>query len=228
VRPLRILDERARARAHAAVAARLGDGRSAAELVAAAAEAGALLDAAAERARGGEAAPACAAGCAFCCHVHVDATVPEILAAAAFVRRTLPEEAQAALRERLAAQARRVAGMDDEARWAARVPCALLDEGGRCSVYEARPLRCRAFHSTAVEPCREAFAGRGDGEAVPDATLARTAAAIEEGYDRALAGRGVAAEGLRFEIGLAIALEDGGASERQRAGEDVFAAARTR
>ena len=48
----------------------------------------------------------------------------------------------------------RVAGwverLTDDERWDARIPCALLGDGGHCSIYEARPLRCRALHAPAT------------------------------------------------------------------------------
>ena len=176
--------------------------------------------------RGPALTPACAAGCSWCCHVHADASVPEILAAAAHLRRARSPEALSALRERLAEQAARVTALDDQERWAQRIPCALLAEDGRCSIYEARPLRCRAFHSCAVEPCRDALDGVRDAEAVASPPLTRASAAVEEAYDRALVQAGLSPEGYRFELGLLIALDDPGAGERWRAGEDAFAAAR--
>jgi hypothetical protein len=94
--------------------------------------------------------PACVAGCSFCCHVHVEATEPEILAVAAHLHGTRSPAAIEGLRERLSAQVQRVAALSDEERWAARIPCALLGGDGRCTVYPARPLRCRAFHSSSA------------------------------------------------------------------------------
>ncbi|MFN7145407.1 MAG: YkgJ family cysteine cluster protein, partial [Myxococcota bacterium] len=142
------------------------------------------------------------AGCSWCCHVHVDASAPEILATAAHLRRTRSAEALAALRDRLAAHASRIVGpglgpglrLDDEARWAQRIPCALLAEDGRCSIYDARPLRCRAFHSCSADRCRDAFSGATDEEAIPCPPLVRACYAVEDAYDRALAEavRGVA------------------------------------
>src|SRR5271163_3395549 len=58
----------------------------------------AALDAEGDRVRARGLVPACAPGCASCCHVHVDATAPEILAVAAHLRATLPPGAVLALR----------------------------------------------------------------------------------------------------------------------------------
>ncbi|APR76122.1 Hypothetical protein A7982_01469 [Minicystis rosea] len=170
--------------------------------------------------------PACAAGCSSCCHVHADATVPEIAAAAQHVRTALSPEELRAFRDRLAAHVARVEGLDDQARWAARIPCALLSAEGSCSIYEARPLRCRAFHSCSVDPCRAAFQGTSDEEAILSPPLARAAGAVEDAFDRALVQAGIGAEPYRFEVGLLVALDDPSAVDRWRAGEDAFARAR--
>ncbi|MFT3772917.1 MAG: YkgJ family cysteine cluster protein [Minicystis sp.] len=172
--------------------------------------------------------PACAAGCSWCCHVHADATVPEILAAARHLRGAMSREALAAFRDRLAAHVERVVDLDDQARWGQRIPCALLAQDGRCSIYEARPLRCRAFHSCSVDRCRDAFEGVSDEETVISPSLQRACRAVEDAYDDALAEVGIAPEGYRFEVGLLIAIDDPSASDRFRAGEDVFARARPR
>jgi Fe-S-cluster containining protein len=203
VRALRLLDQRAaalRGQARDAVAAALGDPG------AAALAAGAMLDDAAARAiAAGSARSACGPGCAFCCHVHVEVSAPEVRAVVEHLQRTRSRAELGELARRLVEQAARVRDLDDQQRWAQRLPCALLDEAGACSIHPARPLRCRAFHAAEVEPCREAFAG-GEGEPVVPRALARAAEAVEEGYAEALAGAGIAAGGLRLEIALAEAL----------------------
>jgi len=226
VRALRVLQEQResiRARVQGEVARALGEG-----LDGAAAPAHQAMDEEWRRslARPNALEPACSAGCSYCCHVHADATVPEVLAVAEHLARTRRPEALAALRARLSEQALRVERLSDEERWAAKIPCALLDEGGRCSIYEARPLRCRAFHSCSVDECRDAFAGREGALVVTVPLLERAVDAVEEGYDRALGEAGLSAEGYRLEIALLLLLEDPGALARWRAGEPAFARAR--
>jgi Fe-S-cluster containining protein len=210
VRALRILrhhGEALSARVQGDVSALLAGDTSPAALVRAAERAHAELDEADGRARSLVSAPACSAGCSYCCHVHVDATAPEILAVAAHLERTRAPSELHAFRERLAVHVRRVESLTDEERWDARIPCALLDDDGRCSVYPARPLRCRAFHSCSVEPCRDAFAGRDGAEAIQSPALERAHDAVEEGYDRALVAAGIEAAGQRLEASLLTALE---------------------
>ncbi len=196
------------ARVESGVAALLDGDGSPEALVRVAAYAHAALDDEEARAlaRSVVGRPACSAGCSYCCHVHVEATAPEILAVAAHLERTLEPGALAALRDRLARHALRVDGLSDEERWAAKIPCALLAGDGRCSIHAVRPLRCRAFHSCSVETCRDAFAGDAAAEPRTIPALDRAHDAVEEGYDRALVAAGLSASGQRLEVGLAAAL----------------------
>ncbi len=130
--------------------------------------------------------PACAAGCSWCCHVHVEATGAEVEAAAALVTRTFAPAARDALVDSLAARVAAFGAASAEGRWAARAPCALLDASGRCSIYAARPLRCRAFHSLDAGICEAAFLGASDAPPPTSASFERAATAVEHGFDRAL------------------------------------------
>jgi hypothetical protein len=69
-------------------------------------------------------------------------------------------------------------------------------------VYPARPLRCRAFHSTSAAACRDAFDGRTDAPAPEIPLLQRAHRAVEQGYDRALAAAGITTAGERLEVAL--------------------------
>lgn len=216
------------AQVKADVAPRLDGALSPEALADAAERAHAAVDAAGQRALAhGATTPACAAGCSYCCHVHADVTVPEILAITRHLARTWSAASQRALRERLARQVRRVEHLGDEERWAAKIPCALLDEAGRCSIHAARPLRCRGFNAESVEPCREAFAGSAAATPARIPRLDRAYDAAEEGYDEALRGAGLSAAAHRLEIGLLVALDDPGAGARWLRGEDAFGRARS-
>jgi hypothetical protein len=61
-------------------------------------------------------------------------TLPELAALVDYLEQKLPAAQREALASRCAAQA----AAEQQA------PCPLLDERGACSVYEARPLACRA------------------------------------------------------------------------------------
>jgi Fe-S-cluster containining protein len=189
----------------AAVASELGDTR---DVVAAARRAHRELDAEVARAlaRDPSNPPACAAGCSYCCHVHVEATRAEVLAVARHLTESRAEAERAAFVERLAAQVRVVEAMDYEQRWNARVRCALLGDDGKCTIYDVRPLRCRAFHSYSADVCREAFAGHSEPDPDVNAALDRACDAAELGFDRALEEGGASAEPVLLEASLLEAL----------------------
>jgi len=187
----------------------LGDGDGDGDgVVAAARRAHRELDAEAARviARDPSHPPACAAGCSYCCHVHVDATRAEVLAIARHLTESRSSTELASVVANLSAQVRVVSAMDHDQRWKAKIPCALLGDDGRCTIYEVRPLRCRAFHSFSVDTCKEAFAGINEPAPETNVMLDRACDAAELGYERALEERGISVEPILLESGLLAAL----------------------
>lgn len=152
--------------------------------------------------------PDCAPGCASCCHVHVEANAAEIAAAAAHLVATR----SAAELEALVPRLMLTSALSAEERWRARIPCALLAAEGTCSIYEARPLRCRALHSYSVALCREAYAGRTDEEPPQSPAIERLYAAAEAGLEEALRGAGQASRVVTLEAGLHAALTRDGSA----------------
>jgi Fe-S-cluster containining protein len=113
----------------------------------------------------------CGAGCDHCCHAPVGVTAPEALVIHAFLRRTRSEAELAALEQKLRAGAAAIRGLSLEERTSPNHPCPLL-EGGRCTVYPARPFACRGMNSLDRAGCerrlhdpvrREEFLRTGQG-----------------------------------------------------------------
>jgi hypothetical protein len=101
------------------------------------------------------AAIACAPGCAFCCHLRVSAFPHE--AVALWTRlRALGPEAAAVIGERILRNAARIERLTAAEHYAARIPCAFLVDG-RCSVHDARPSACAAYHSMSRARCEHAY-----------------------------------------------------------------------
>src|SRR5262249_23652882 len=98
--------------------------------------------------------PACGAGCSRCCHgLKIEASAPEAVAIAEFLRGLTPEEL-ADTRAQLADEAEYARGLDADTRWREQVPCAFLDdETGECVIYDVRPLTCRAHTSMSLAQC---------------------------------------------------------------------------
>lgn len=99
---------------------------------------------------------ACREGCAFCCHIPVSGRAQEIFLLADFIRSHFSPDAQAALIDRLRQHFAIVSPLSTEAQMVINIPCPLLD-GSRCSVYAARPLACRSYHSLDVSSCQRSY-----------------------------------------------------------------------
>ena len=103
---------------------------------------------------------ACGAGCAACCHQDVEATIPEAILVAAQIGGEADPRHDAILAEA-------EASLNDAPGQRLPRPCPLLREN-RCSVYEVRPLACRAVFSPDATRCHDALASLQRGETSSD------------------------------------------------------------
>ena len=162
----------------------------------------------------------CAKGCAYCCHVSVTATAPEIFLVAGYIREHHKEDVEnIILRVRTADT--RTRGMTSMERAKQRIPCALL-ESNMCSVYSARPGACRGFVSTSVKACERGFNGENTEIQTP-AVWTDLRGAHRQAMWAALAGSELPTECYEFHHALRIALETPDAESRWLKGEDLFA-----
>lgn len=97
---------------------------------------------------------ACHAGCDHCCHQSVGVTAMEAVTIVEYLRSRLDNEALTTLRQRVTFARERTRGLSREERYSPQHPCVFLGEGGRCTVYEVRPLVCRAMNSLDPDECR--------------------------------------------------------------------------
>lgn len=97
-------------------------------------------------------APACKAGCGWCCHQQVGVSVPEAVRIARHME-TLATDERAALAARVADVAAQTRGLDTAQRAGAHVACPFLGADGNCRIYAVRPLRCRSLYSIDVDFC---------------------------------------------------------------------------
>jgi Fe-S-cluster containining protein len=98
----------------------------------------------------------CKAGCAFCCHLRVDAYAHEILYAAEFIRRNLSAAEIDGILARSKSHATKVGAMSLAQQMSSNNACPLLIDG-RCGAYGGRPISCRNHHSTNVKSCEHLF-----------------------------------------------------------------------
>ena len=120
---------------------------------------------------------ACREGCSWCCRgPQVLASAHEVLDLAAWMKEHFSAEEIQATHERIASailQFDRECEGHDPLRPAPRITCPLLQDD-RCSVYPARPLPCRGWHSLDVARCQAYAAGDDFATCPSDAANART------------------------------------------------------
>ncbi|HEY3783466.1 MAG TPA: YkgJ family cysteine cluster protein [Fimbriimonadaceae bacterium] len=100
--------------------------------------------------------PACKLTCDACCHRIATATLPEVLAAAEYVRANFSSEQLQSLRTR-----KEEADKDNAGFWNCRLTrptaaCPFLVDHA-CSIYSHRPLSCRALNSKDPALCRKVY-----------------------------------------------------------------------
>jgi Fe-S-cluster containining protein len=100
---------------------------------------------------------ACASGCSPCCHLYVQVPPGTAAAMVAYIDAAFTPPDRDALHERLTLAASTIATTADPT--ALRLRCPLLGADERCTVYEVRPLSCRAFTSRSLARCQQVVFG---------------------------------------------------------------------
>lgn len=182
---------------------------------------------------GGRSQIACASGCGACCHQLVAIAPAEAAAIARFVDQNVTPQARAEIIDRVRALDTATRGKTAIERARLRLPCAFLERGS-CSIYAARPLRCRAVHSRDAGHCGwalvnpdAAFAERGERAGTGPFLVApaKIMDAALTGLARACRTLGVDGESLELAAAARIALAVPELEQHIAAGEPVFAAA---
>ena len=98
---------------------------------------------------------ACQPGCAMCCHLQVHVPPQSAFLIARHITAHFDADQRAALIGRLEAAVAVLNAAADPPN--VRQPCALLGPDNVCTVYDVRPLSCRAFTSVSADRCRRAI-----------------------------------------------------------------------
>jgi Fe-S-cluster containining protein len=169
-------------------------------------------------------AVACTRGCSYCCHLRLAVQPHEAFALAGWLRRNFDAQRLAGVIERVRANARATDAMGVEARKRTNMACALLDEDGSCTAYEARPAQCRRYHSTRVETCRSFYETPADEtiESPLHPVVAHNAAVLITQAQHAVRAAGLDAENEDMNYALLDALENPKAWRRWRDGKQPF------
>ncbi len=168
---------------------------------------------------------ACGEGCYHCCWATVGVTAPDVIYMADELRGRLSEDELAALHHRSVRLSRRLNGMGRGERLAARLPCALLRDGG-CSNYRHRPLVCRWASSPSLQSCLDVLKYRTKRVLEMEEVRYQPIQEVWRGMRAGLVDSGLDGSLLSLNGALSIALADPNVAQRYQDGEPVFRAAR--
>lgn len=163
---------------------------------------------------------ACAKGCAFCCHVSVTVTAPEVFLVAAALREKFKDDLQTII-YRVQAADQKTRTLSSMERAQKRIPCALLEDNA-CSIYASRPGACRGFVSTSVKACERGFNGETNVQIDTPGVWITLRSAQKQALLAALAASDLPNRCYEFHHALRVALETPDAESRWLKGEDIF------
>ncbi len=161
----------------------------------------------------------CAKGCAFCCHLGVAATAPEVFLIASRIKEAHKLDLESYI-ERLKSAERRTREGSAIERARRRLPCVLLD-GSVCSVYDVRPGSCRGLTSISARTCERGF--NGENVQVTTPYLWATLRSVHlQALWAALMAAELPADGYELNHAITVALDTPDAEGRWLKGEDIF------
>lgn len=108
----------------------------------------------------------CCEGCAWCCHEPLQVSILDAISVA---RNILDSDRDDELLPKLEEYQSSIAhlGQTRERLKESFEPCPFLSDYNKCTVYEARPVICRAFHSTDVGRCEAIIDNTSENRDVP-------------------------------------------------------------
>lgn len=169
---------------------------------------------------------ACKPGCAFCCHLSVGVSIPELLVIhEELLAQTTPEGLDY-FRNTVFHTARICQNLDETSWYDVQPPCPFLDDQNGCLIYPIRPFSCRAHHSTDAGVCRQGYEEKKK-VMVPCFPLYRaTTDMYSSVFIRVMKDRGFPSFQVGLVKGLARLFEEPGLGASWLNREDVFSGAR--
>ena len=101
----------------------------------------------------------CKQGCAYCCHLKVGVSIPEVLVIYNELAAQTTPEGFEFLKKRVLEVAAKGNTLTEDFWLSTRTPCPFLDidKNQLCMIYTLRPFSCRAYHSTEIAACQKGF-----------------------------------------------------------------------
>lgn len=174
---------------------------------------------------------ACRAGCTWCCHFSVDVRAVEVFSILDFVERTFTIEEKARVYAEVRANSTRLRNLGEIERMKRNVKCPFLN-GGRCTIYTARPQTCRNYHATNVAGCQQSYEDPENLDIDPDFApwVYQAGGAHVDAFSTAMRDAGYDVNAYELNGAIDAALSEPGARQRFEAklppftelsGEDV-------
>ncbi|WP_323813557.1 YkgJ family cysteine cluster protein [Cellvibrio sp. NN19] len=167
--------------------------------------------------------PACKAGCAFCCHYKVEVRAHEILLLKNYISKNFSAEQIHTVLAEAESNAAIIRTLTPEQHLTTNLKCPMLVDN-QCSVYPARPFRCRNFHSTDAVACEQSFNDPGNMEIAVGMIedVAMLADALTQGFEAAAEQTGKDNRVYDFTTALVEVFKDANALKRYQRGKQTF------
>lgn len=166
---------------------------------------------------------ACKKGCSYCCYYKVEAKPVEIFAIVQFVKRKFKAEQIQEILGQAKKNVEEAKKLSYEQHLATNQKCPFLVADG-CSIYEVRPAKCRNFHATEVELCKESYEKPTD-LSIPNSyneLLHMRANGATIGFEKAIEAGGF--DGTTYDLNSAVleAFQNPKLSKRYSKGKRAF------
>jgi Fe-S-cluster containining protein len=168
-------------------------------------------------------APACKAGCSYCCYYKVEARAAEVLAVKNFVVSRFPPDRLRAVIEQAERNVAQAKGLSHGEHLATNQRCPFLIED-RCSVYEVRPSKCRSFHAADVEGCKASY-DEPTNLSIPNSFIEEifnAANGVAEGFYAAMGSAGIDSTVYDLNSAFLEAMRNASVPKRLSSGKRAF------
>jgi Fe-S-cluster containining protein len=166
---------------------------------------------------------ACRAGCTWCCYFSVDVRPVEVFSILDFVERTFTIEEKARVYTEVRANSTALKNLGEGERMKRNVKCPFLN-GGRCTIYTARPQTCRNYHATNVAGCQQSYEDPDNMDIDPDFApwVYQAGTAHVDAFSTAMRDAGYDVRAYELNCALDAARSEPAARERFEAGLPPF------
>jgi len=167
--------------------------------------------------------PACGVGCWYCCYYKVVASPVEVFAIVRYVK----QKFQPFERQRILEESRKnviqVQGMTQQEHLATNQKCPFLVDH-RCSIYSVRPSKCRNYHASNVDHCKETYE-RPTESSIPNSLIADVytiSNVSSAGFEHAVSKHGLDSRAYDLNSAFVEAMENPNRQKRYRDGKKAF------